>query len=58
MLHFVKFCNVSPTNLIGLLIIDEDDESLAQMLYLKSMLDKLTKHTVIENIKDLLVTYS
>lgn len=58
MLHFVKFCNASPSNLIGLLIIDNDDESLAQMLYLKSFLDKLTPYTYMENIKDLKVTYS
>lgn len=43
--------------MIGLLTVDYDDESAAQMLYLKSKIDKLTTNTIIDNISEMWLTY-
>ena len=37
---------------IGFLTIDFDDESAAQMMFLKKRMDKFTKNSVIENISE------
>ena len=42
---------------IGVLTVDYDDESAAQMQYLKSFLDRFTNHTMIENIGQMFMTY-
>ena len=42
---------------IGLLTIDYDDESAAQMKYLKQFLDRFTNNTVMENIGQMYLTY-
>jgi len=39
------------------LTVDYDDESAAQMQYLKSFLDRFTNHTMIENIGQMFMTY-
>jgi len=57
--EIVTFCKGYGSSLsIGLLVVDDDDESLAQMLYIKKLLGYATGNNVIENIKEMWVTYS
>jgi len=57
LLEIVKYCKPQSNNLIGILTVDNDDESVAQMTYIKSILDKYTSHSFIENISEMWMTY-